>query len=268
MPLLNAFIDSFVCVGFSSEDGVKPDPESKNNESFFTSDLQASILAIVTGDCATYPTSQNSEFINSSYPPIGLLSPRSSRGPSVSSGCSTPISPLSSSIRIQKQHTIPAAYKNLPFFCFPDGIRATYQPEKEKIHHFVLTQDGQRSYALALTFQQQFTLKTDKPDDDGVYQISDIKLGRSNASKIPVAINQQKTASPPSPKAKTRSKIMPSSYPTADKSPARTRAPSAHNTSQQQSSLHYGIQTISSYNKKFFLELSFFLILFLIYSFL
>ncbi len=79
MPLLNAFVDSFVCVGFSSECGLTLDPESKNNESFLTSYLQSSILAIVTDDRAIYPLSGGSEFIDSSYPPISRLSSHSSQ---------------------------------------------------------------------------------------------------------------------------------------------------------------------------------------------
>jgi hypothetical protein len=269
MPLLNAFVDSFICVGFSSECGLTIDPESKNNESIFTSDLQSSILAIVTGDRAIYPLSRGIEFIDSSYPPINRLSSRSSLGQSISSGRSTPSSALTSSIRTQKQHTIPAAYKDLPFFCFPDGVRATHQREKEKIHHFVLTQDEKRTYALVLTFQQQFSLKTNKPNDDGVYQIIDVKSSTINAgglhrSKIPVPIDKQPKIVLPSPPptpapVKMRGRRMPSAYRNADTNSAnKTRSPSAHDTSKQQPLYHYENQTISSYKKKFVVEFDFF----------
>jgi hypothetical protein len=277
MPLLNAFVDSIVCVGFSSERGLTIDPESKNNESIFTSDLQSSILAIVTGDRATYPLLRGNESLDSSYPPINRLSSRSSLGQSISSGRSTPSSILTSSIRTPKQHTIPVAYKDLPFFCFPDGVRATYQREKEKVHHFVLTQDEKRTYALALTFQQQFILKTNEPDEDGVYQISDVKsstlnTGRPHRSKIPVSTDKQPKIvlpSPPPQPVKIRDRKIPSAYPIADTNSAnKTRSPSTHDTSKQQPLYHYEHQTISSYKKKFVVEFDFFLIFFLIYSIL
>jgi hypothetical protein len=274
MPLLNAFVDSFVCVGFSSECGLTLDPESKNNESFLTSYLQSSILAIVTGDRATYPLSRRSEFIDSSYPPISRLSSHSSEGLSTISDPSTPISLLGSSIKTKKQHMTLAAYKDLPFFCFPDGVRATHHPEKEKVHHFVLTQDGKRSYALALTFQQQFTLKTNQPDEDGIYQINDVKSSTPNTrtssvSKIPLPIDKQKIDSPPStssPTNKERSNKMPSSYPTpAINSANQALPPTFQNTAKQQPPPSYQIQTYSSSLKTFVIEFSCFLILFFIY---
>jgi len=275
MPLLNAFVDSVICVGFNSERGVTIDPESKNNESFFTSYLQSSILAIITDDRAIYPLSTVNESIDPFYPPIRRLSSHSNSSLSTNSGRSSPpISLLGTGIRTQKQHPILTAYKDLPFFCFPDGVRATYQPEKEKIHHFVLTQDGKRSYALALTFQQQFTLKTDKPDDDGIYQINDVKsstsnTGRSSVSKIAVAINKSEIVSPPSTSSssstgKKNSKKIPSSFPTPDTNSAKqVQLPSSQDTAKQQSSNHYGISTVNSYKKKSVAEFPFF---FLFYS--
>jgi hypothetical protein len=181
---------------------------------------------------------------------------------------------LTSGIKIQKQHITLAAYKDLPFFCFPDGVRATYHPEKEKVHHFVLTQDGKRSYALALTFQQQFTLKTNQPDEDGIYQINDVKSSTPNTrtssvSKIPLPINKPKIDSPPStssPTVKGRSNKMPSSYPTPDtNSGKQARPPSSQNTTKQQPLRRYEVQTISSYQKKSVIEFSLSLILFFIY---
>jgi len=282
MPLLNAFVDSFVCVGFSSEVGLTLDPESKNNESIFTSNLQSSVLAIITSDCATYPSARSEEAIDSSYPPLNRMSSRNSLVLSTSSDRSTPSSFLATGPRTPKQHILLAGYEDLPHYCFPDGVQITYQPAKEKIHHFVLTQDGKRSYALALTFQQAFTLKTNQPDVEGIYQISDIKSStqisrRSGASKIPVAIDKKKLVSPSttassSPEKEKRSRKMPSAYPKADEDSAnRTRSTSSHDKDKQsqQPPHHYEVQTISSYKKKFVVKLIFFfIILFLIYSIL
>jgi hypothetical protein len=269
MPLLNSFVDSFICAGFSSELGLTLDPESKDDGSIFTSYLQASILAIITSDRATYPTSRDNESIDPSYPSVRRLS--SSSVQSFSSGRSTPSSFLNSGTRTPKQPMIPIAYKDLPLYCFPDGIRATYEREKEKIHHFVLTQGGKRQYALVLTFQQSFTLKTNKPDDDGVYHIKDVKSSTQHTrpaiiSKIPVAIDKQKPISPsttptPSPTAtpvKARSKKMPSSFHNADANKLnKTRSGSSQDLTKQPppTSRHYEVQTISSYKKKFVKEL-------------
>jgi hypothetical protein len=244
MSLLNSFVDSFICVGFSSVNGVTVEPESKNNGSLFTSSLQPSVLAIVSGDCAMYPQSRGSEFIDPSYPPINRSSSQSSAISGVSSGRSTPLSTFNSSLKTQNQHIIPAQFNNLPFFCFPDGVQATFQRENEKIHHLVFTQaEGKRSYALALTFQQAFTLKTDKPDDDGTYQIDDVKVSainirRSSVSKIPVAVDKQKIDSQPSPpptptptSTKTRSRKMPSSFHYSDtNSTNKSRSPSSNDS--------------------------------------
>ncbi|CAF0784526.1 unnamed protein product [Rotaria sp. Silwood1] len=265
MPLLNSFVDSIACVGFTSERGLKLDPEFKDNGSFFTSNLQSSVLAIITADRAMYPQSRGSEFIDPSYPPIGYPRSRSFSARSTSSDRSSPVSSLATGIRTQKQHMVPARFNNLPLFCFPDGVRATHQRENEKIHQIVFTQEeGKRIYALALTFQQSFSLKTNKPDDDGIYQVDDVKLSTSNprrpsVSKIPVAIDRQKLASPsssptspssPSTSAtKTRSKKMPSSFHYSDPNSTSQIRPSSSSTDLTKQQHHYETHTISSYMK-------------------
>jgi hypothetical protein len=273
MPLLNAFVDSFVCVGFSSEIGLTLDSESKINGSLFTSNLQASVLAIITSDCATYPLAQSDESFDSSYPPLNRMSARNSLVLSTNSGRSTPLSSLGTGSRTSKQHILLTGYKDLSHYCFPDGIQITYERAKEKIHHFVITQDGKRSYALALTFQEAFTLQTNEPDDEGIYQISNVKSStqnsrRSGASKIPVAIYKTKivsssTTASPSPETEKRSRKIPSAYPKVDgNSDNRARSNSSHDKDKQ-SLHHYEEQTISSYKKKFVVKLIF-VILFLI----
>jgi hypothetical protein len=267
MPLLNAFIDSVVCVGFTSERGVAVDPESKNNGSFFTSFLQPSLLAIVTADRAMYPQSRGSEFIDVLYPPVGHSTSHSMTASSANSDHSTSLSSVSLGLRTQIQHMISAAFNNLPLFCFPDGVQATYQRENERIHHVVFTQeDGKRSYAMVLTFQQPFTLKTNKPDDDGIYQIDDIKLStlrarRPSVSRIPVPIDKQKLGSSPSPTApvKTPSKKMPVSFRSSE-TPRPSRSRSIDPTNQH----HYATHTISSSMKKSVFFKLFYFILFLI----
>ncbi|CAF0752462.1 unnamed protein product [Adineta ricciae] len=271
MPLLNAFINSVACVGFTSERGVAIDSESKSNGSLFKSPLQASVLAIVNADRAMYPESRSSELIDPLYPPAGHTSTHST---SASSGRSTPISPLASNARPSRHQMISTIYQNLPFFCFPDGAHATWERENERIHHIVFTrEDGKRTYALVFTFQQAFTLKTDKPDDDGIYQISDVQRStptarRPSMSKIPVAIDKLKSAIPtptpltttivnsthqdvtPTPMtapAKSRSRKMPSSFHFSDQpSGSRVRSTSTENLSKQP---HYETPTFSSYMK-------------------
>ncbi|CAF0996628.1 unnamed protein product [Adineta steineri] len=269
MPLLNAFIDSVVCVGFSSERGAALDLESKTNGSLFTSSLQSSVLAIVTADRAIYPQSRSSESIDPFYPPIGRISSYSITQPSNNSGRTTPISPFGINIRTSKQHIIPIVYNNLPLFCFPDGAQATYEQANERIHQIVFTQeDGKRSYAVVLTCQQSFILKTNKPDDDGIYQINDVQrplvtTRRPSISKIPIAIEKLKptlsstpvtiapVASPapstPATPSKTRSKKMPSSFHFPETlSGSRSRSTSSSDLSKQP---HYVTPTLSSYMK-------------------
>ena len=255
MPLLNAFVDSFVCVGFSSERGIALDPESKDNGSLFTSFLQPSLLAIVTADRAIYPQSRGNDFIDPSYPPMGRSNSRSITASSGNSGTSTPLSSGGFGLRTPKQHLIPAVFNNLPLFCFADGVQATYQRENERIHHIVFTQeDGKRSYAIVLTFHQSFTLKTNKPDDDGIYQIDDVKLSTLNArrtsvSKIPIPIDRQKivTPTPSTTPVKTHSKKIPSSFHfSGTLSSSKARSTSSDDLSKP----HYATPTMSSYLKK------------------
>ena len=262
MPLLNSFVDALISVGFSSERGLTLDSDSKSEATPFTANLKSSILAIITNDRAIYPVQRGNECIDASYPPMTHSTARSSLLQSFNSDRSTASSSLTSSIKIQKQHIIPVSYEDLPYYCFPDGVQAIYQQEKEKIHHFVLTQDGKRTYAVALTFQQSFALRTEKPDDDGTYQIDDISLspqqrGRVTGSKIPVAIVKKRIASPsPTPIAaqpvsvtKTLSK-MPSSYHNINAAPATTRSTSTENLSKP-STRHYETPTINSYLKRY-----------------
>ena len=259
MSLLNAFVDSVVCVGFSSESGLRLTSELRNNESVLTSNLQSSILAVITTDRAAYPQLRGDESLDSSYPPLNRLSSRNSLVSSTNSSGSIPLS-LTTPTRVQKQHILLGGYKDLPHYCFPDGVRATFQREKEKIHHFVLTQDGKRSYAIALTFQQPFILESEKADEEGIYQISDYQLAaqkneRSTASKIPVPINRQIPASSSSTSSQAsekRSRKMPSAFPGANAN-NRTRSTSSQNRDTS-STRRYDAPTISSTNKRFVLR--------------
>ena len=255
MPLLNAFVDSLVCVGFSSERGLTTDPESQPGGSIFSALLQSSVLAILTADRAIYPKARSSESIDASYPPMHRLDSHSTGS---GSGRSSPITAGSSGVRSPKQYIMPAVFSNLSLFCFPDGVKATYQRENERIHHIVLTQEeGKRSYALALTFQQAFILKSNKPDDDGVYRIDDVKLAvtnpkRANESRIPVAIDRYKPSTPSTPasSAKVRSRKIPSAFQYTDPVPAnRARSTSTGDASKSQR--NYASQTISSQMKKY-----------------
>lgn len=264
MALLNSFVDSIVCVGFSSERGLKLDSEAKDNESIFSSPLQPSLLSIVTATYAMYPLSRDVELIDPDYPPIDRTNSYSSTTSSTGSDRSTSASLIATGTRSPKQ-SIPPAYNNLPLFCFPDGVRATYQKENERIHHIVFTQEeGKRIYALALTFQQSFTLKTDKPDEDGVYQIEDYRspastLRRSSVSKIPIAIDRQLSAtSTQSSTVKIRSKKMPSSfqYATDTSSNTRSRSSSTSNDTSKQHR-HYETHTISSSQKEYVVDFIF-----------
>ncbi|CAM4758151.1 unnamed protein product [Rotaria magnacalcarata] len=268
MSLLNSFIDSVACVGFSSERGLKLDTESKEDGTPFTSSLQPSLLAIVTACSAMYPQLRGNEFIDPCYPPVGLTSSNSSRTSSLGSDRSVPIFPSAAITRTPKQH-IPAAYNNIPIFCFPDGARATYERENERIHHIVFTQEeGKRIYALALTFQQSFNLKTNKPEDDGTYQIEDVNLAtltsrRPSESRIPIAIERQKsvtslsmsatstsTSTPQTPTVKARSNKAPISFRYSDASTMSQSQSSNSSTDANKKHLpHYQTHTIVSYMK-------------------
>ena len=278
MPLLNSFVDSFVCVGFSSERGLTLDPESKHEGSIFTSSLQPSILGIVTADRAIYPQLRGGELTDPLYPPVDCLNSYSTTISSTNSGHSTPISSSTASIRTTKQSIIPASFTNLPFFCFPDGVQASYQRENEKIHQIVFTQEeGKRSYALALTFQQAFTVKTAEPDDNGVYQIEEVKSSivksrSSSISKIPVSIDKQNPTSPSisssssSSISRTHSRKMPSSYHYVNTSSTSQTGLNSSDSAPKQEQYHYATHTISSYNKKFVIINRFSGIQLLIYS--
>ena len=223
MTLLNAFIESVVTVGFHSDRGLTPEPESKEKKTILGSYFQPSLLAFVTGDRAIYPQSTNNEFVDPSYPPSNQSYPTSMTGSTISTENSVPPSPTVSILRsTHRQYIIPGALNNLPMFCFPDGVRVTYQREPVKIHHVVFTQEeGKRSYALVLTMQQIFELKSDKPDDDGLFQIQDIKTfglntRRPSVSKIPIATDRMKHAQSTQPASKEngaqRSRKMPTAY--------------------------------------------------------
>ena len=257
MPLINAFVESVVCVGFSSERGLTLDPESKNNTSVFSSFLQPALLSIVTGDNALYPLSAGSEFVDPSYPPINRADLNSYVASGGGSGRSTPSLMTTASVKGQKPHAISSALRNLPMFCFPEGVKPTYRREPDKIHHIVLTQEeGKRSYALVLTYQQGFVLRTNKPDDDGVYQIDDCKLASVNArrpsvSKIPIAIDRQK--SNPGPAAATGVKMRSRKMPTSFQYTETTTAPKPRSTTPSdfsKASHRYAAPTISSNLKK------------------
>lgn len=261
MPLINAFVESVVCVGFSSERGLTLDPESKNNASVFSSFLQPSLLSIVTGDNALYPLSAGSESVDPSYPPISRADLNSYVASGSGSGRSTPSLVTNASAKGQKPHAISSALSNLPMFCFPEGVKPTYRREPDKIHHIVLTQEeGKRSYALVLTYQQGFVLRTNKPDDDGVYQIDDCKLAtvtvrRPSVSKIPIAIDRQKsnpgpaTVAPAATGVKLRSRKMPTSFQYTETT-ATPRPRSTTPSDLSKSSHRYAAPTISSYMKQ------------------
>ena len=264
MPLINAFVDSIVCVGFSSARGLTLDAESKNNTSIFPSFLQPSLLAIVTGDHALYPLSGGSEFVDPSYPPISRSDYNSHAASVNGSSSSTPTQMTTGSAKSHKPYAIPSALHNLPLFCFPDGVKLTYRREPDKIHHIVLTQEeGKRSYALVLTYQQGFVLRTNKPDGDGVYQIDDCKLSSVNArrpslSKIPIAIDRQKShPGLATAGVKTRSKKMPTSFQYTD-TPPSTRGRSTTPSDPSRLPHHYAAPTISSAMKKFVVTFAFF----------
>ncbi|CAF1452441.1 unnamed protein product [Adineta ricciae] len=181
MPLLNAFIDSIVCVGFNSEHGFTPERQLDDSPSLLASKLKPYVLAILTADQAIYPRSKGTDVIDQFYPSV----------------CYTPSSTIP---RSQKKPTIPAAYKDLPVFCSPDGVKLSYEPVQSRIHHIVFTQeDGKRSYVVVLTFSEKFILKTDKPDDDGRYHIESFSTKKSKR-KIPssypgnTAVPQKSTA--------------------------------------------------------------------------
>ena len=192
MPLLNAFIDSIVCVGFNSERGLVINPKSDKNSSLFLSLLQPYVLAILTADHAIYPQSKEKYIIDQFYPSICY---------------SKPSSVFASNTKSEKKHIIPNALNSLPLFCSPDGVKISHQLEDSRIHHIVFTQeDGKRSYAVVLTFQEKFVLKTETSYDDGRYQIESYttKTMQLKKSQIPVHL--------PTPATKKPKNRIPSSY--------------------------------------------------------
>ena len=159
MPLLNAFIDSIVCVGFNSERGLVVDRQSEENVQPLLSYLQPYVLAILTADQAAYPDSGGKYNIDPSYP---FITPFKS-----SSGDPSNSKP-------QKKQVVSNTFSNLPIFCSPDGVKIS-QTEESPIHHVVFTQEeGKRSYAVVLPIPQKFILKSDEPDKDGTYQIEPV----------------------------------------------------------------------------------------------
>lgn len=156
MPLLNAFIDSIVCVGFNSQRGLIPDRQSEENVPPLLSYHQPYVLAILTGDQAAYPEVDGKFTIDSSYPFQTHSKYSSGYVPNN---------------KFQKKQAVTNTFVNLPIFCSPDGVKISLYEERP-IHHIVFTQEeGKRSYAVVLTIPQKFILKSDKPDDDGNYQI-------------------------------------------------------------------------------------------------
>lgn len=177
MPLLNGFIDSIVCVGFNSERGLIIDRQSEQNVIPILSYLQPYVLAILTADQAIYPESEGKYTIDPSYP---------------FKNHSKYSSEYVSNTKSQKKPNIPNTFDNLPLFCSPDGVKIS-QNEESPIHHIVFTQEeGKRSYAVVLAFPQKFILKSDTPDDDGIYQIESVTTNaaqptRSHSRKMPSA---------------------------------------------------------------------------------
>jgi hypothetical protein len=169
MPLLNAFIDSIVCVGFNSERGLIIDRQSGENSFPLLSFLQPYVLACLTADQAIYPEGNEKYILDPFYPFISHT--KSSSG-------------SASNTKPQKKPTIPDAIKNIPLFCSPDGVKITHIPENSRIHHIVFTQEeGKRSYAVVLTFQQKFIVKSDKPDANGTYPIDYVIINTTQSSK-------------------------------------------------------------------------------------
>jgi hypothetical protein len=193
MPLLNAFVDAIVCVGFNSERGLIIDPQSEDYGSPLLSYLQPYVLAILTADQAAYPETEGKYSFDQSYPLIcNAKSP----------------SEHTSHTKSQKKQTVPNSFSNLPIFCSPDGVKISHLPQEGRIHHIVFTQEeGKRSYAAVLTCQEKFILKNNKPDDDGTYQIESLPMHTtptiktSHSRRIPSAYrhtNPQLSTSTPS----------------------------------------------------------------------
>lgn len=167
MPLLNAFIDSITCVGFQAELGLTTERQVEDNAIPILSYLQPYVLGILTADYAIYPEARGQFAVDPYYPFI------------------TPIkSPPTTHSKILKKQSVTNIINNLPIFCSPDGVKLSHLPIESRIHHIVFTQeDGKRSYAVVITFQEKFLLKNDKPDDDGSYQIESVPLYTTQTAK-------------------------------------------------------------------------------------
>lgn len=128
-------------------------------------------------------------------------------------------------------------HKNLPMFCFPDHVKPTFLAEPPKIHQVVLTQEeGKRSFALILTVQQKFLLRSENSTNEEILQVEDVpkftvnRSGQTASSKIPVQSSGGH-----------RSRKMPISY-QHDSSKA----------SETQKQSNYASPTYSSEMKRFF----------------
>ena len=164
MPLLNAFIDSIASVGFNCERGLIIDRQSEENTVPLLSYLQPYVLAILTPDQAIYPQAEGKHTIDPSYPFLTHLKSSNSK-------------PL-------KKQAISNIVNNLPIFCTPDGVKISHLPFESRIHHIVFTQeDGKRTFAVVLTFQQKFLLKNEKPEEDGSYQIGSVPIYTTQLGK-------------------------------------------------------------------------------------
>jgi hypothetical protein len=180
MPLLNAFVDAIVCVGFNSDRGLIIDPQSEKNDSPLLSYLQPYVLAILTADQAAYPDSEGKYSIDQTYPLI--------------SNAKSP-SEHTSNTKSQKKQTVTNSFSNLPLFCSPDGVKISHTHQEGGIHHIVFTQEeGKRSYAVVLTFQQKFIFKNN--NKDGTYKIESLAMNTtlsirtSHSKRIPSAYNR------------------------------------------------------------------------------
>ncbi|CAF1415484.1 unnamed protein product, partial [Didymodactylos carnosus] len=132
---------------------------ASNDLSIFDRDLKSSVLAVITSDTAHYPKSNNT--YDSTYPPYPRTNSNSTNKSNVSSGRSTPLKLSSSGSKYSHRDVIePEVIENVPLFCFPDGMKAKHQCERDKVHSFVLTAaEGKRSYALALIFYRSCSVK-------------------------------------------------------------------------------------------------------------
>ncbi|CAF3630537.1 unnamed protein product [Adineta steineri] len=185
MSLLNAFIDSIVCVGFNSERGFTIKKQfDDNNDSPFQSSIKPYVLSMLTADQALYPQSKDNEVIDQYYPSIFYSK-------------SSSVLPLNT--KVPKKHIIPISYSNLPLFCLPEDVKISHQSEESRIHYIVFTQeDGKRSYAVVLTFPEKFILKSIEPDEDGRYEIEPYvvkQVTKKSKNRIPSSYRYENNTS-------------------------------------------------------------------------